>query len=154
GEVVAAALAGAWRPSPPPLPLSARAFAEVVPFLLETGGAGLLWRRVRQSDLRDSAPARRLRYGYRQAAAGMACHEQQLQQVIGLLRDAGVTALLVKGWSIARLYPESGLRPPGDIDLCVRPDHLPRALTVLTANAAHCRLVDLHAGVADLEDRT
>jgi hypothetical protein len=42
-----------------------------------------------------------------------------------------VDPLLVKGWAVARLYPQPGLRPLGDIDLCVHPEQRDAAKTRL-----------------------
>ena len=58
--------------------------------------------------------------------------------------------LLVKGWAVARLYPERGLRPYEDIDLCVRPEQYEAALAVLAASSAETGLVDLHKGLDQL----
>ena len=58
--------------------------------------------------------------------------------------------LLVKGWAVARLYPERGLRPYGDIDLCVRPEQYAVAVTALAAPAAEPMVVDLHKGLPQL----
>jgi len=95
-----------------------------------------------------------LRDNYRHNALAVATHEADLVRLIPLLRSGGVEPLLVKGWSVARLYPEPGLRPCGDIDLCVRPEELAGAVAMLAAAAVHPGRVDLHGGVADLEDRT
>ena len=69
---------------------------------------------------------------------------------ITLLRSAGVEPLLVKGWAVARLYPERGLRPYGDIDLCVRPEQYATAVAALAAPAAETVAVDLHNGLPQL----
>ena len=70
--------------------------------------------------------------------------------MITRLRSAGVEPLLVKGWAVARLYPERGLRPYGDIDLCVRPEQYAVAAAALAAPAAEPVAVDLHKGFAQL----
>ena len=76
--------------------------------------------------------------------------EGQIGQAITLLRSAGVEPLLVKGWAVARLYPERGLRPYGDIDLCVRPEQYAVALDALADPAAEEVVVDLHEGLRQL----
>lgn len=146
GSLVAAALAGAWRPSPPPLDLSPAALAEVTPLLLGTGGGGLAWWRVRSSDLRTSPPASQLEQAYRLHTLQAAVHERQLMRAITILRSAGVEPLLAKGWAVARLYPEPGLRPYGDIDLCVRPEQHAAAVAALRSAAGQGGPVDLHQG--------
>jgi hypothetical protein len=54
--------------------------------------------------------------------------------------------LLVKGWAVARLYPERGLRPYGDIDLCVRADQFTAARSALSSLPDKGCGVDLHCG--------
>ena len=46
-------------------------------------------------------------------------HEVRLREVVTILHEAGIEVLVSKGWSIARLYPQAGLRPYGDLDLHV-----------------------------------
>ena len=152
GKLVASALAGAWRASPPPLPssLSPAALIEVTPLLLGAGAAGLGWWRVRSSELRTSAAAHELRQAYRLYTLQARRQEPQIVQAITLLRSAGVEPLLVKGWAVARLYPELGLRPYGDIDLCVPPEQHAVALAALAAPAAETVVVDLHKGLPEL----
>ena len=152
GKLIASALAGTWRVSPPPPPssLSPGALLEVTPLLLRTGAASLVWWRVRSSELRTSAAAHELRQAYRLYTLQNARQERKIVQAITLLRSAGVEALLVKGWAVARLYPERGLRPYGDIDLCVRPEQYATAVDALAAPAAETLAVDLHKGLPQL----
>lgn len=154
GRLVGLALAGAWRASPPPLALSRTALATVTPLLLQTGGAGVGWWRVRSSPLRTSRPASQLRQVYRMQSALAVLHEEQVKEAVTLLRAAGVEPLLAKGWAVGRLYPEAGLRPYGDIDLCVRPEDRQAAETVLWRPGARGYPVDVHTAFAGLEDRT
>ena len=152
GKLVASALAGAWRtsPRPPPPSLSPAALTEITPLLLRTGAASLGWRRVRSSELRTSAAAHELRQAYRMYTLQAGRKEGQIGQAITLLRSAGVEPLLVKGWAVARLYPERGLRPYGDIDLCVRPEQYAVAVDALAGPAAGGVIVDLHKGLRQL----
>ena len=152
GKLVASALAGAWRTSPPAPPpsLSHAALIEVAPLLLRTGAASLGWWRVRSSELCTSPIAYELRQAYRLYTLQAGRKETQIVQAITLLRSAGVEPLLVKGWSVARLYPERGLRPYGDIDLCVRPEQYAVAVDALAAPAAETVVVDLHKGLQQL----
>ncbi|MDQ3698123.1 MAG: nucleotidyltransferase family protein [Gemmatimonadota bacterium] len=88
-------------------------------------------------------------------------HAHHLGVAVRSLRSCGVEPILAKGWSIASRYPEPGLRPYGDIDMCVRPDQHAAALTALgdtpTEPKNHPVLttfgVDLHASFLDLSDR-
>ena len=153
-RLVAAALAGAWRCSPPPLHLSPAALAEVTPLLLATGGASLGWWRVRSSALRTSPPALGLQQAYRLHTLVAAIHERAIKRVVTLLRSSGVEPLLAKGWAVARLYPEPGLRPYGDIDLWVRPEEHSAAVAALMEAPPLGCAVDLHQGCLELKDRT
>ncbi len=154
GVWVAEALAGAWRPSPPPLHLSRVALADVVPLLLGSGGGALGWWRVRSSDLRTCPPAFQLQQAYRLHTLQAALHEREIIQTIGLLRSSGLEPLLAKGWAVTRLYPEPGLRPYGDIDLCVRPEQYLAAVAALRSPAASGCPVDLHQRFFRLKDLT
>ena len=82
-----------------------------------------------------------------------ALRERSLQQAISLLRQAGVEPVLVKGWAIARLYPEPGLRPYCDIDLCVLPEQYAAAKAALQSHTAQGCDVDLHAGFGKFCER-
>ena len=121
-----------------------------MPLLLRTGSAGLGWWRVRSSELRTSAAAHELRQTYRLYTLHAGRQERRIVQAITRLRSAGVEPLLVKGWSVARLYPERGLRPYGDIDLCVRPEQYAIAVAALATPAAERVVVDLHKGLPQL----
>lgn len=154
GELVAAVLAGAWRSAPPSLCLSAEELAQIGPRLQQTGEAALGWWRVRDSELRTSAAAVELRQAYRYATIWAAVHEHQVQQAISALQAAGVEPLLAKGWAIARWYPEPGLRPYEDIDLCVRPEQQAAAQAALRVPpGASGHPVDLHTQFLDLRER-
>ena len=65
GKLVAEALAGAWRPTPPPLALDQEELAAAIPLFLRGTAAALAWRRVRHSELGSTKSARRLRDAYR-----------------------------------------------------------------------------------------
>ena len=118
--------------------------------LLRTGAAGLAWWRVRSSELRSSAAAHELRQAYRLYTLQAGRQELKIVQAITRLRSAGVEPWLVKGWAVARLYPERGLRPYGDIDLCVLPEQYEVAVAALAVPAPETVLVDLHKGLPQL----
>jgi hypothetical protein len=147
-RLVAVALAGAWHDVPPALELEATELDRIAPLLLRSGAAALGWRRVRRSELRDVAAAKELRQAYRRCALQNTLNQQTIERAIAILRSAGVEPILVKGWAAARLYPEMGLRPYGDIDLCVRPEQFAAAETVLKDLPDVRSEVDLHKGFA------
>ncbi|HEU4478073.1 MAG TPA: nucleotidyltransferase family protein [Pyrinomonadaceae bacterium] len=152
GELVAALLAGSWRQQPDESALTLTDLVSVTPLLLQSGAGALAWHRLRNSALAKSPPAAELQQAYRLHAIQAALHETHLKEILKLLRYAGVEPILVKGWAIARLYPESGLRPYGDFDLSVRPDDYKLARAALR-NAGDRYPVDLHKGTALLDDR-
>lgn len=121
-SLLAEALAGCWRASPPEPRLAGEELARVAPLLVGSGAAALVWWKVHNSSLRDCAAAKVLRQSYREQALQSALQEREVEHVFALLRSVGVEPILLKGRAAADLYPECGLRPPGDIDLCVRPE--------------------------------
>jgi hypothetical protein len=79
--------------------------------------------------------------------------ERSLKRVIPLLRSFGAEPVLVKGWATARLYPEPGLRPYCDLDLCVSRDHYVAATAALKAVETVGALIDLHLGFGKFYER-
>ncbi|HEY6547258.1 MAG TPA: nucleotidyltransferase family protein, partial [Vicinamibacteria bacterium] len=84
------------------------------------GGAGALghWRlsSAPDPDPRELAP---LRDAYRAYTLEAAVREAQLADAARVLEEAGVPALLGKGWAVARHYARPALRPYGDLDFFV-----------------------------------
>jgi hypothetical protein len=70
-----------------------------------------------------------------------------LARALRLFADAGIEPVLAKGWAVARLYPQVGLRPYGDLDLHVSPEAHGAALALLPECEREGLLVDLHRGV-------
>jgi hypothetical protein len=148
-------LTGAWEASAPPLALSADELALAAPPLCWSGAAPLAWWRLRNHPLADSLPAQALRASYLLHTVEARAAVRRLVAVVERLRRAGVEALLVKGWAIARHYPEPGLRPYSDIDLIVCPDECDRARAALAAAGIPPGLpIDWHAGTAQLDMRS
>lgn len=153
GARVAAILSGAWREPVEPWIGDANDLAEVAPLLLHGGVAPLAWRRLRGSDHHLGAPAVALQQAYRLQVLRAAVHELAVNRSFALLRAGGVEPVLGKGWAAARLYPDPGLRPYGDVDLYVRAEQYGAAKAAITAPRADCP-IDLHSGFAELDDRT
>ncbi|MBI4540161.1 MAG: nucleotidyltransferase family protein [Gemmatimonadetes bacterium] len=103
----------------------------VAPLLLASGAAGLAWWRIRSSDLPPWPAVAELRDAYRLYTLHAALHEQDIRCVVDALRADGIDPVLIKGWAIARLYPEPGLRPYGDLDFVVSDRQRQRALGVI-----------------------
>lgn len=146
GKALADLLAGSWRTPAAASSCSAAVLAELVPLLDQAGCAGLGWWRMRHASGADAAPAQHLRRIYRQQAIGAAVYGETVRQSAITLQSAGVDPLFFKGWAIARLYPTPGLRPCGDIDLCVRPEEYSLAMEALQRSNGGVGLHDLHRG--------
>jgi len=153
GRVMARILAGAWRTSPPPLDLSRAALVAAAPLLLASGAAGLAWWRLRGSLLAEAAEEAGLRQAYRLHTLEAAVHRHRIVEAFRAFQAGGLDPVLVKGWAIARHYPEEGLRPYTDLDLYVRTeDAAAAAATALDLAGRGCP-VDLHRGWGRLDDR-
>jgi hypothetical protein len=146
-------LAGAWRAAPPPLPLAAAEAADLVPALLAGGAGGLGGWRLQATSSATDPEFSALFQAFRAYTLEAAVRERQLVEAVGILRHAGIETLLGKGWAAARHYARPALRPYGDIDLFLPAVEKPRALVALQ-NAARPLPIDLHAGFAELEDRS
>jgi len=153
GSLIAQVLAGSWRQFPSPPEISAAQLAIATPGMLASGAAALAWKRVSQSELRASPAALELEEAYRLHSLQSAIHERDIQNILTVLDRAGIESVLVKGWAVARLYPESGLRPYGDIDLCVHPKQFAAAKGALSTEAKQYQ-IDLHQGFAKLDTRS
>jgi hypothetical protein len=154
GSLIAKVLESSWRPSPSPLKISSDELDIVSRMLLESGAGALGWKRVSNSELRTTPAALELEQAYRLHALQSAIHERDIEQALNLFRCAGVEPVLVKGWAIARLYPEVGLRPYGDLDLCVAPGKYPAASLALEKETDTTYKVDLHRGFKTLDDKS
>lgn len=144
-ELVAGVLAGSWRPALPALEITVEELETVMPILLQTGAGALAWRRVQASHHHHTSAASELLQAYRIHAVQSVLHEHQIKEAVQLLKSNALEPILVKGWSIARLYVDPALRPYGDIDLCVSPDQYPFAMR-LTHDLSRDMRIDLHKG--------
>jgi len=145
-KLLAKLLYHSWRTSILSLQISESELAAIIPLLTGSGASALASARIRDSNLRNSAPALDLQQAHRLHAVHAAAFEEDLTNVITLLRNAGVEPILAKGWAVARLYPDTSLRPYGDIDLYVRPGQYSSAMRVLASPEGKRFVVDLHEG--------
>ncbi|MEK6302323.1 MAG: nucleotidyltransferase family protein [Acidobacteriota bacterium] len=153
GSLVARVLSSAWRQSPDPASFSLEELAEVSPLLLGSGAGSLGWHRVRNSPLGSSTLGLELQQAYRHHTLEAAIHERDIQAIFALLRSDGIEPVLVKGWSIARLYPEKGLRPYDDIDLAIPEDQFEAAEAIVREQKSSITTIDLHKGFQELDPR-
>jgi hypothetical protein len=128
----------------------------VMPLLLGSGAGALAWRRIRQRSGRESVAAiEQLRHAYLHNSICAAKHERQVAEIFKVLRSAGIEPILIKGWAIARAYPEIALRPPGDIDLCVPPEQTEATKAILNTAEYQQYWIDLeHDEVDTLDERS
>jgi hypothetical protein len=150
GRLIAKVLAGSWRQCSAPLEISNEELDIVTPLLLATGAGALGWKRVSNSSLRTSPAALELEQAYRLHALQSAIHDREIEDALTLLRSASVEPILVKGWAVARLYPDAGLRPYGDLDLCAAAKQYHAARTALEKDVNKSYQVDLHRGFKTL----
>lgn len=71
-------------------------------------------------------------------------HEAKICEAFALFRKNGIEPILIKGWSVARLYPESHLRAYTDIDLGVSYAEFDKARGLLDDEDAKKLNIDLH----------
>lgn len=152
GEAVANVLRGSWRPSPPPPTISREELELATESLLTTGAGALGWWRLRASSLEATPAAQQLQDAYRLHTLQDMQHESEIETALNWLEAERIESILVKGWTIARHYPEAGLRPYGDIDLCVHPKDYARCLEALIAKQPAEVNVDLHEGFRKFDE--
>lgn len=150
GRLIAQTLAGSWRAAPSPLELEADALSAITPQLLGAGVAGLAWRRVRDSQLKDTPAAAQLRSQYERNTVLAVLQRQGIESIFGPLNSAGIESMLVKGLAATRLYGDEGLRPYVDVDVCVAQRQIPAAQVVLKRLSDTGVTVDLHREFATL----
>ncbi len=155
GELVSRALHQSWRNSQTQSAwLTIDELDAVTPLLYESGAAGLGWWRVRDTEFRDTPSGELLHQAFRLLALRARTHETNIERLFRLFREANVEVLIVKGWAVARCYPEQALRPYGDIDLLVRPSDAEVASGVTESEGARGCLTDLLSGMFELADRS
>jgi len=154
GRLVALALRQSWRDSIALRPgFSFTDFETVTPLLYDSGAAGLGWWTIRDTGLAETSSGELLHQAFRLLTLQAAIHQTKVEKVFRRFRSSNVEPILIKGWSIARRYPQPGLRPYGDIDLIVRPEDNLIASSLATGDELRDCRIDLHPGVFELADR-
>jgi hypothetical protein len=143
GIAIARALRGSWRQTPEPLSIPINEFSAIESLLLRTGAGALAWRRVQQVASSDEIFPD-LKNAYRSYAIEAAINQFNVRDVFHRARQADVEPLLLKGWALARLYPDDALRPYGDIDLWLQPNRLERLNQALPPAGEHAYCVEPH----------
>jgi hypothetical protein len=112
--------------------------------LLRGAAGGLAHYPLRHGDPERFPAIARLRQQHRLELMQGRLRERCLVETFVGLREAGVEPLLIKGWTVARHYPDPGMRPFGDLDLCVRDQDYDRAVEALGRRVDARAPVDLH----------
>lgn len=152
GKLVAKALEGCWRADPPPCELTQTQLEEIGPILVTSGAAALAWWRLTRTGRNDIPES--FFQAYKDQTLQAAVHDDDITLVFRRLREANLDAIVFKGWAAARLYPETGLRHYGDIDLCFRIRDYDRAVEALATGNTSKIWIDLHRGVKALDHGT
>jgi len=141
--LIARTLAGSWRRSVTSPEISSFELAAISRLLIQSGAGALAWWRIRDSELATSDSATELHQVYRVHRLEASLHLRRIKYALGKLREVGIEPVLVKGWNVARLYPEPGLRHYLDVDLCVAAHQYVQA-TILLGDLEDGSYIDLH----------
>src|SRR6266850_5786072 len=150
-NLIAKTLSGAWRREPMAPDISVEGLKRVAPLLLGSGAGALGWCRVRDLELRSSSVAFQLHQAYRKHTLEAALHELHIRESFALLRAKDIEPVLVKGWAIARFYPEKGMRPYDDVDLVVPVEDYRTAEAIINQAENLHGYVDLHKGFREVD---
>lgn len=131
--------------------ISVEELERVAPLLLGSGAGALGWCRVRDLELRFSSIAFQLHQAYRKHTLEAALHELHIKKSFALLRSGDIEPVLVKGWGIARFYPERGMRPYDDVDLVVPVEQYTDAEAIINQAENLRGYVDLHKGFREVD---
>jgi len=145
GKLIARCMERAWRPAPGPLSISSEEVHQIASLLLVTDTAALAWRRLQPCAITSSWALAYLKEAYRKHTVESAVHDANVRDAFRRLRTAKIEPILFKGWAIARLYPEAGLRPYVDIDLWMPATDLERFNDELQSNGDLGYRVEPHA---------
>ena len=149
-------LRSSWREEPEPFSCLGEPDA-AYETLLGTGCGALAWWRLRASSTASETSAASLHEAFRLHSLQAAVHARNFEHVLLHFNSAGLTPLVFKGWTLARLYARPGLRPYGDVDVLVDDADEARAREVIRGLAPDLRgLVDLDMRVLNrfLPDRS
>jgi hypothetical protein len=126
------AVAGSWRQNPPGLEWEQSSLDSVLRPLIASGCGALVWRRIcRNESLSASAAGASLHDLWRLNVLKVSEQQRQLSLLFARLAQAKIKGILLKGLSVANLYPDPRLRPVGDIDLYVGSEQFDDAKKVI-----------------------
>jgi Uncharacterised nucleotidyltransferase len=145
GRSIAHFLGGSWRELRLQAPFDENEARSLAPVLL-TGGAGpLAWWRLGAGDFQSKGfPISEFQQAYRISRLTLREKESSASHAVALLREKGIDSIVFKGPVAARLYPDLGLRPYGDVDLAVAPDDYAHARKTIQESVTEGISIDLH----------
>jgi hypothetical protein len=144
GLLIAKALRRGWRQPLEQSELSLDRISSITPLLISSGAAGLVWRQIEPLQAARGQSNLALQEAYRSHLLHAAVHELEVTDIFMRARAHEVEPILFKGWALARLYPDVGLRPYGDIDLWVRPEDLEKLYRALPSGDDYSYCVEPH----------
>ena len=144
GIEIADILLGSWRPATVPRIVSRDQLDQIVSILLSTGLASIALRQIENVESLPRNLIEDLEQACRHHMLKAAVHDLEITDIFNRANAVNIEPILFKGWALARLYPDAGLRPYGDIDLWVRPDELDRLYRALPSGNDHVYCVEPH----------
>lgn len=153
GRLMIKTLAGSWRATPPSDALAPEVLPAIASLLLKSGTAGLVWWRLQSAAPQCGNALAPFRQAYAYYTIRAAFNEAQAGSLFAFFRAHDIEPVLVKGWTLGRRYPAKGLRPYGDIDLCVRESHYQKAVDLAATPEGQRFRLDLHEGLRGLDSR-
>jgi hypothetical protein len=136
GRKVAELLAGAWRLGVAACDSGASGIEEAESLLLGSGAGPLAFFR--------SPEREKFREAYRLSALHAVVREERTLAAVEYLRSRCIEPVVIKGWAMARLYPEPACRPYADVDLCVSPADYEKAADAVAGAPREAGPIDLH----------
>jgi len=144
GLLIAKALRRCWREPIEPLELPLDQINSIVLKLISLGVGALVCRQVEAIDSFRGQSSLQLQEAHRSHLISAAVHEFEVTDIFARARAYRVEPILFKGWALARLYPDVGLRPYGDIDLWVRAEDLEKLYCALPGGDDYTYCVEPH----------
>ena len=154
GRCIATALSGAWRSEPDPLVPGLAQLSPCVETLIRTGAGAMVWRRLASMTWRHHPDLDALRRAHHLDRVRAALNVRSIEATITRMREVGIEPILLKGWSVAAVYSDPGLRPLGDIDLLVHEIDGARAQLEADVPGVKRPPIDVHTALLDLTDRS
>src|SRR3712207_2417003 len=76
---------------------------------------------------------------------------ERIRRAFVFFREHEIEPVLIKGWAIARFYPNPPERFSADVDLAVNPNVYPKALELTNRHLRGKLTIDLHCGLEQFD---